>query len=239
MVRLLGHDVSGEGGVPVCITEEGIRMPKCFVIQPFDDENDKRYEEVYKPALEEAEVEPYRVDRDPTVTVPIESIEKRIRESDICLADITTNNPNVWYELGFAFAVGRPVVMTCGEARVERLPFDVRHRVVIKYATASPSDFEQLHAEVVKRVVARLNDTDPIATENGEDDGAGLEELEKKGHVKAVGDNRKSFEVTKKGYRAAYEQRGVTAGCGWLQSVTIEESPVFARGSTLDLAVRG
>ncbi len=27
-------------------------MPMCFVIQPFDEENDKRYEEVYKPALE-------------------------------------------------------------------------------------------------------------------------------------------------------------------------------------------
>ncbi len=59
-------------------------MPTCFVIQPFNDEDDRRYDEVYKPALEEAGVEPYRVDRDPTVTVLIETIEKRIRESDIC-----------------------------------------------------------------------------------------------------------------------------------------------------------
>ena len=174
-------------------------MPKCFVIQPFDDENDRRYDEVYKPALEKAGVEPYRVDRDLSVTVVIDAIEAQIRESDICLADITTDNPNVWYELGFAFAVGCPVVMTCAEARVEKLPFDVRHRIVIKYATASPSDFVQLRAEVVRRVGARLNDTDLTAAKNGEDGG------------EAVG-----FE--------------------WLQSVTIEESPVFARGSTLRLA---
>ena len=32
------------------------------------------------------------------------------------------------------------------------------------------------------------------------------------------------------------EQRGVAVGFGWLQSVAIEESPVFARGSTLHLA---
>ena len=149
-------------------------MPTCFVIQPFDDENDRRYEDVYKPALEEAGVEPYRVDQDPSVAVPIESIESRIRESDICLADITTDNPNVWYELGFAFAVCRPVVMTCAEARVGKLPFDVQHRVVIKYATASPSDFERLRKDIVRRVVARLdyaqsrNDSDaagsPIVT---------------------------------------------------------------------------
>ena len=155
---------------PVCITEEGIRMPTCFVIQPFDDENDRKYDEVYKPALEEAGVEPYRVDRDPSVEIPIDTIEARIRKSDICLADITTDNPNVWYELGFAFAVGCPVVMTCTEARVEKLPFDIRHRVVTKYATASPSDFEQLRAEVVNRVKARLNETDRSATKNGEED---------------------------------------------------------------------
>ena len=34
----------------------------------------------------------------------------------------------------------------------------------------------------------------------------------------------------------SFEQRGVAVGFGWLQSVTIEESPVFARGSTLHLA---
>ena len=34
----------------------------------------------------------------------------------------------------------------------------------------------------------------------------------------------------------AYEQCGVAVGFGWLQSVTIEESPVFAKGSALHLA---
>ncbi len=131
-------------------------MPMCFVIQPFDDENDKRYDEVFAPALNEAGVEPYRVDRDPAVDVPIEAIEDRIRNADICLADITTDNPNVWYELGFAYAAGGPVVMICAKSRSERLPFDIRHRVVIKYGTATPSDFKQLHRDIVERVTARL-----------------------------------------------------------------------------------
>ena len=133
-------------------------MPTCFVIQPFDEENDRRYEEVYRPALEDAAVTPYRVDEDPSVAVPIESIEERIRESDICLADITTHNPNVWYELGFAVAVGRPVVMICDGAVFDKLPFDIQHRLVVKYSTASPSDFERLRREVTHRVVARLKD---------------------------------------------------------------------------------
>lgn len=133
-------------------------MPTCFVIQPFDDENDKRYRDVYKPALEEAGVVPYRVDEDASVAVPIDSIEAKIRESDICLADITTHNPNVWYELGFAFATGLPVIMTCEGAAFGKLPFDVQHRFVIKYSTGSPSDFRELGEEVVRRVQARLKE---------------------------------------------------------------------------------
>lgn len=131
-------------------------MPTCFVIQPFDPENDRRYEEVYKPALKQAGLDPYRVDKDPAVEVPIKDIERRIRDSAICLADITEDNPNVWYELGYAFAVGRPVVMTCAEQRTTKLPFDIQHRTVIKYATASPSDFERLRKDVVERVIARI-----------------------------------------------------------------------------------
>ena len=78
-------------------------MATCFVIQPFDQGKfDKRYADVYKPSIEAAGLEPYRVDKDPGVLVPIEAIERGIRSSAICLADITSDNPNVWYELGKA-----------------------------------------------------------------------------------------------------------------------------------------
>ena len=96
-------------------------MPICFVIQPFDSGKfDKRFDDVYKPAIEAAGLEAYRVDRDPGVDVPIDAIEAGIRSATVCLADITTDNPNVWYELGFAFAAGRPVVMVCSQERHDK-----------------------------------------------------------------------------------------------------------------------
>lgn len=89
-------------------------MPTRFVIQPFDSGKfDKWYEAVFKPAVEAAGFDPYRVDRDPAVEVPIEAIEEGFRNASIYLAGITSDNPNVWYELGFAFAARPPVVMTC------------------------------------------------------------------------------------------------------------------------------
>lgn len=77
----------------------------CFVIQPFDDGKfDKRFKDVFSPAILDAQLEPYRVDQDPRVSIPMEDIKKGIEESKLCLADITIDNPNVWFELGYAIA---------------------------------------------------------------------------------------------------------------------------------------
>ena len=133
-------------------------MAICFVIQPFDAGRfDKRFQDVYAPAIIAAGLEPYRVDRDPSVEVPIESIEDGIRNAAVCLADITTDNPNVWYELGFAFAAGCPVLMICSDERVAlRYPFDIQHRTILIYGTDSPSDFEKFKAELTSRLGALM-----------------------------------------------------------------------------------
>jgi hypothetical protein len=139
-------------------------MPTCFVIQPFDaGKFDKRFDDIYVPAIEAAGLEAYRVDRDPGVEVPIEAIEEGIRNAAVCLADITTDNPNVWYELGFAFATGRPVVMVCSNERTStRYPFDIQHRTIITYKPESSSDFENLKTALCERIKAMLNKTEAL-----------------------------------------------------------------------------
>ena len=45
----------------------------CFVIQPISDSRfTKRFDDVYKPAIEKAGITAYRVDLDPSVKTPIE-----------------------------------------------------------------------------------------------------------------------------------------------------------------------
>ena len=139
-------------------------MSTCFVIQPFDaDKFDRRFEEVYSPAIKAAGLDPYRVDRDPAVDVPIDAIESGIRVAAVCLADITTDNPNVWYELGFAFASGRPVVMACSDERTgKKYPLDIQHRTVIEYKAHSPSDFVALQSKITNRIKALITKTDAL-----------------------------------------------------------------------------
>jgi hypothetical protein len=142
-------------------------MDTCFVIQPFDNGKfDSRYVDIFQPAIEKAGLLPYRIDKDLSVRIPIGDIEKGIAESVICFAEITTDNPNVWYELGYAFACKKDVVMVCSEERQGRFPFDIQHRYVINYKTASKSDFEILEDTITKKINAFVQSSKTINTLN-------------------------------------------------------------------------
>lgn len=133
-------------------------MGTCFVIQPFDGGVfDKRYEDIIVPAISEAGLESYRVDRDHNVTIPIEDIQNGIRNADVCLADVTLDNPNVWFELGYAIASQKDVVIICSDNSRAKFPFDIQHRSIITYSTGSPRDFDKLKESITARVKAILN----------------------------------------------------------------------------------
>jgi hypothetical protein len=142
-------------------------MDKCFVIQPFDnDKFDKRYVDIFEPAILKADFEAYRIDKDLSVRIPIDEIEKGIQESVLCFAEITSDNPNVWYELGYAFACNKDVVMVCSDERVGKFPFDIQHRHVITYKTSSTSDFKTLEDTITRKIKAFQQKTKTVKTLN-------------------------------------------------------------------------
>jgi nucleoside 2-deoxyribosyltransferase len=140
-------------------------MGTCFVIQPFDGAAfDKRYDDTLVPAIEAAGLEPYRVDRDPRASIPIEHIEEGIRRADVCLADISMLNPNVWFELGYAIAARKEVVLIAVEDPARRWPFDIQHRAIIRYRTESLRDFDELGKQITARLRASLEKVEQMAT---------------------------------------------------------------------------
>ncbi|MBK7692430.1 MAG: hypothetical protein IPK62_01960 [Bacteroidetes bacterium] len=136
-------------------------MHKCFVIQPFDHKFDNRFKDTFEPAIKKAGLIPYRVDNDLTTIKPIESIEEGIKNSKIVFADITTDNPNVWYELGFAFACNKKIIMVCcKDERSDHFPFDIRHRSIIEYKSGTKSDFEKLEQGITLKIKALVKTKD-------------------------------------------------------------------------------
>jgi nucleoside 2-deoxyribosyltransferase len=54
----------------------------------------------------------------------IKEITQSIQEASIIIADITPNNPNVYYEVGYAHALNKPTILLSDKTQ-EKLPFDV------------------------------------------------------------------------------------------------------------------
>ncbi len=134
-------------------------MPTCFVIQPFKDEKfNKRYDDVFEPAIVAAGLYPYRVDGDPAVEIIIDAIHEGIEAAAICFVEVTTDNPNVWYELGYALARRKSVVLVCSkdERPADRYPFDVRHRGIIDYELDSRGAYDDLQGKITEKLKAVL-----------------------------------------------------------------------------------
>ncbi len=128
--------------------------PTCFVIQRFDGGlYDKRYTEVIEPALKKADIEPLRADKILGTRPIIEKIEQAIQTASICLVEISTENENVWLELGYALALQKPCIIICETSKRDKIPFDVAHRPVIFYDTNVPSDFKKLESQITENAL--------------------------------------------------------------------------------------
>jgi len=62
----------------------------------------------------------------------LDDILRNILESEVVIAEITPGNPNVFYELGYAHAIGKQTILLADRASAE-LPFDIRGYRVIFY----------------------------------------------------------------------------------------------------------
>lgn len=135
---------------------------KCFVvmpfgIKPFGDGSggtydfDKVYRVIIKRAIRQAGMEPIRADEGIGSKIIHTEMFKDLRDQHVVLADLSLNNPNVFYELGIrhVMASGGTVLM-CQEG--SNLPFDVRLSRCIFYKY----DGQSLDWEEAERVVEQL-----------------------------------------------------------------------------------
>lgn len=106
----------------------------CFVLMPFGEKFDAVYRTLIAPSVEDAGLSVMRADEMTTPGFIIEQIRSAIQQSRLCIADVTGANPNVLYELGFAQASGKPVVMIAETA--ESAPFDIAAERIFVYGTS-------------------------------------------------------------------------------------------------------
>ncbi len=101
-----------------------------FVLMPFTEQwSDRIWRKVIRPAVEQKGLEVIRAD-DLFGRDIMEDVWGSILRAACVVADITGRNANVFYELGIAHTVGRPVVLLT--QAVEDIPFDLnRYRHIV------------------------------------------------------------------------------------------------------------
>ena len=101
--------------------------PLVFVVMQFDPpEYEELFNDVIVPVCDKMGLEPFRASQAFYPGLVIADIQRQIRESRVVIAEITPVNPNVYYEVGYADAIGKPVILIADGGKLEQLPFDVR-----------------------------------------------------------------------------------------------------------------
>jgi hypothetical protein len=139
--------------------------PLCFVVMPFGVKPDGRgssvdfdavYERLIAPAITDAGLQPLRADQEIVGGLIHKPMFERLVLSDYAVADVTTANANVFYELGVRHAV-RPYTTVLIGADLGAIPFDLAPDRVLPYrldASGSPAEPGEDRAELTKALRA-------------------------------------------------------------------------------------
>ncbi|RXK89235.1 DUF4071 domain-containing protein [Chlorobaculum sp. 24CR] len=142
--------------------------PLCFVIMPFgtkpdpvggpDIDFDRIYNIAIRPAIEEADMEPIRADEERVGGIIHEAMFERLLLCDYAIADLTTANANVFYELGVRHTALPRTTLTIF-AQHQRIPFDVNFLRSLPYALGENNGLDDKQALALRNAVsAKLRD---------------------------------------------------------------------------------
>ncbi len=96
---------------------------EIFVVMQFTDSFNELYSDVIAPICSQQGFKVVRADETYGPGVIIADIVREITEASIVIADITPNNPNVFWEVGYAHALRKPTILIAERGR--DLPFDI------------------------------------------------------------------------------------------------------------------
>lgn len=153
-----GHDIQKDSSEYFDRISTGLIVSKsdsCFVVMPFAPPIGDYYLTVYKPAIEKAQLIAVRADNEIFGTGKImDQIWSGINAAKVLVAELTTKNANVFYELGVAHALEKPVVLV--SSNEDDVPFDLRHIRVIYYDKNDPFWGQKLVNKVAENIVSAI-----------------------------------------------------------------------------------
>lgn len=119
----------------------------AFVMMPFTEET-KPVRDAIRNALDTVGIVAILIDEVPIIDTITDEIENHIRNANVCICDISSRNPNVAWEFGYASALGKKIIMIA--SNIKDLYFDIQNKAAIIYET---NNLELL----TQRLIRKLN----------------------------------------------------------------------------------
>jgi len=145
----------------------------CFVIAPIGEigspgrkRSDQVLKHLIRPATKECGYAAQRADEISEPGIITSQVIQRLIDAALVIADLTTHNANVFYELAVRHAIRRPLVqiIAVGEA----IPFDVSPVRTIQFDLADPDSLELAREALIRQVQSVEKDStlvdNPIST---------------------------------------------------------------------------
>jgi hypothetical protein len=133
-------------------------LSDVFVLMPFADE----FDDVWAAIKDVSARRNLKCIRADTITLPgriTAQIMDAIRAATAIVADVTGNNPNVMFELGYADALGKPIVVL--NQKLAEAPFDLKDWRQITYSIKALETMQRTLSQFLDQVVVNSRPAGP------------------------------------------------------------------------------
>jgi hypothetical protein len=138
------------------------KVYSAFVLMPFSKEHKNTYEVAIKEACRSVrEVSCHRLDDSALTVNLIDEMYFEINRADIIIADLSGLNPNVLYEVGYAFGVNKQIFLLTDD--VNNLPFNLKP---LRHIVFSKDDLPGLKKELSNVLREYVRRYDPVEDPN-------------------------------------------------------------------------
>ena len=127
----------------------------CLCVMPFREPFDTYYSSVIMPAAEFMKLKCIRADSLFRSSPIMADLWEMIRNATVIVAELTGKNPNVYYELGLAHAIGKPVVLI--SEFISDVPFDLQSLRVVCYDKNDPNWGSKLKDNIISSLKETLH----------------------------------------------------------------------------------
>lgn len=160
---------AANNGLIEFLTNSAFGMPKpdkrfecdIFMVMPFDKSLNPVYESVIKPVALDLKLKIKRGDDPFSHHEILSEIWSMIYNCRLVIGDCTRKNPNVFYELGIAHTLGKPVILIAQD--IKDITFDIHGRRAIIYEDIS-REFGRFGAEL-KRAIQSILELDGVRSD--------------------------------------------------------------------------